>query len=1016
MDENNDNDDLVNSTEENEIRLTNALNHNCKYYDIEEFKSKILGSQEDFSLLSLNVRSLNNKIIDLQDLVLTDTSHENFKFSCICLQEVWDINNINNLTIKGYHPPIFKGRENKRGGGLGIYLDKKLNYHVLDEFSVIEDFYESQVLKVFVGNKFKLIVNLYRVPNTRIELFIDKVNNLLLALKFLNSEEIIIAGDFNINLIRFNEHALTNDFLNTLISHSFLPLISLPSRITQTSANLIDNIFSNKQTNSFESGLIYSSISDHLPVFYLNVSKEKTHTKVEIMKRNMSKPNINIFKQSLIQNNWLPVLNDFNPNTAFSKFSSDIENNFEKCFPFERVRQNRRKNPLNAWMTKDLLKLRKTKEQLFKSKIKNRTEDAKIKFNESCRIYKASVREAKRQYYDNIFNAYSKDMKKTWETINTLIKKGKKTHSIPNLFQDENKNYATFSEITEGFNSFFVNVGPRLANEIPNCGKHFQDYMGDPSDQHFVFQNITEELIYQTLAKLQPKKSSSHDNISTKLLIEIMPCIIFPIIHLFNLSLKTGFIPADYKRAKVIPIFKAGETNRFDNYRPISLLNAFSKLLEKIVACQMMKYLNKFNILYEHQYGFRSGRNTSQPLIQLMNKIFQGLNSQTSEYTLGVFIDLKKAFDTCDISILIRKLEHYGFRGISNKWFFSYLNGRTQYVEINGVKSTLKDITHGVPQGSVLGPILFLLYINDLPNATSLFSSLFADDTIFVNTNKDLKILESSTNKELQKAQLWFQANKLSLNVSKTKYMIFRTNRMQNIDPDFSIKIGNQNVERIGNNCSTKSFKFVGVHLDEYLTWEHHINHVINKVSSANYALNQLKKILPINIRKTIYNSLVKPHLEYSIITWGHSKCDGLNRLKIKQKQAVRNVAKASYNSHVNPILGNLGILNFEDTLKSRTAEFIKCLFLDKLPPTFKQIFKPMTSERVVKLSIQMPKLRALENFPNITFPKVWNNLDLSIRLSNSCKSLKTSIKNNSLNCYKLFNCNKNKCYVCKKS
>lgn len=1000
----------------NSIKINN-IEHSCKYYDTLDFKTKIDGCKEKFSVLSLNIRSLHSKINDLKELILEDACNMNFNFSVVILQEVWNIKNINTLGIDGYHPIVEKGRERRQGGGLGMFIREGFKYETLHEFSQIGDVFESLVIKIFTNqSKFKIIVNLYRIPNTRIESFIEGINNLLLALKPLNSEEIILAGDFNINLIKFNDHDLTNDFLNTLISHSFLPLITMPTRITQTSATLIDNIFSNRQTNSFESGLIYSSISDHLPVFYLGVEIQNANVKIDVKKRNMSKTNIDLFKQKLLQNDWLPILNDFNPENAFSKFSTEIEKNFEKCFPFKDFKQDKRKTPLNEWMNRDLLELRKNKEKLFKCKIKNRTLESKNKFIESSRIYKAAVRDAKRNYYSNKFNEYSKDMKKTWETINTLIKKGKKTHSLPSLFQDSNRDYTTSSDIAEGFNSFFTNVGPRLANEIPHCEKHFQDYMGEPTDQLFVFQNITEDLIYQTLSKLQPKKSSSHDNISTKLLIEIMPCIIFPIIHLFNLSLKTGYIPNDYKRAKVIPIFKAGETNRFDNYRPISLLNAFSKLLEKIVACQMMKYLNKFKLLYEHQYGFRSGRNTSQPLIQLINKIYQGLNKQTSEYTLGVFIDLKKAFDTCNINILLRKLNHYGFQGISNKWFSSYLNGRTQYVEINGTKSGLMDITHGVPQGSVLGPILFLLYINDLPKATSLFSSLFADDTIFVNTNKDLNILQETTNQELEKAKQWFQANKLSLNVSKTKFMVFRTNKMQNVDQDFLIKIGDQSVERIGNDCNTKSFKFVGVHLDEYLTWEKHVNHVINKVSSANFALNQLKKILPLNIRKTIYNSLVKPHIEYSIITWGNANCEGIKRLKTKQKQAIRNVANVSYNAHVDPLLNNLDILNFDDTLKLCTAEFLKLLFLDKLPDSFKQIFKPMSSERVVKLTIQAPKCKSLEKFPNVMFPKIWNNFNSSIRLSNSCKAVKKAIKNDALNQYKLFRCNKNKCYVCNRS
>jgi len=239
---------------------------------------------------------------------------------------------------------------------------------------------------------------------------------------------------------------------------------------------------------------------------------------------------------------------------------------------------------------------------------------------------------------------------------------------------------------------------------------------------------------------------------------------------------------------------------------------------------------------------------------------------------------------------------------------------------------------------------------------------------------------------------------------------------MQNVDQDFSIKIGDQEVERIGNDCNIKSFKFVGVHLDEYITWDKHVNHVINKVSSANFALNQLKKILPLNIRKTIYNSLVKPHIEYSIITWGNANCEGMKRLKTKQKQAIRNVANVSYNSHVDPLLNNLEILNFDDTLKVCTAEFIKLLFLDKLPISFKQIFKPMSSDRVVKLSIQAPKLKALEKFPNVMFPRIWNNLNSNIRLSNSCKAVKRSIRDNSLNQYKMFSCNKNKCYVCNRS
>ena len=665
-------------------------------------------------------------------------------------------------------------------------------------------------------------------------------------------------------------------------------------------------------------------------------------------------------------------------------------------------------------MSPALLNLRKKKEMLLRQKFKDKTVDSNRKFVIANNIYKSAVRKAKKEYYFSKFNEFSSNMKKTWSTINQLINKNKKTHSIPNLFTDDNRSYENFQDICEGFNNFFINVGPSLADEIPFCENDFNDYLGVPVNENFVFQKITPQIIFSTLNKLKPKLSCGPDNISTKLLKEIMPSIIDPVVHLFNLSFKHGFVPNNYKCAKILPIFKSGRNNSFDNYRPISILNAFSKLLEKIVACQMFKYLNKFNILYKHQSGFRPKHNTTQPLIQLLNKIYQGLDSQTPEYTLGCFIDLKKAFDTCNVQILLTKLNHYGFKGLSNKWFHSYLNNRSQYVEINGVKSSIQNITHGVPQGSVLGPILFLLYINDLPNAIDIFSSLFADDTIFAHSDSNLKRLEERVNIELEKAKLWFQANKLSLNVAKTKFMVFRTKQMQCVQDSLVIKIGGEKIERIGNDCNIKSFKFVGVHLDEFITWEHHINSVINKVSSANFVLNQLKKFVPTKIRKSIYNSLVKSHLEFSIITWGNAKCEGMNRLLLKQKQSVRYVANAKYNAHVDPLLEKLDLLKLEDIMTVNIGSFVKSFLAGQMPDSFNNIFEPMLSNRVMKLKVPLPKHKALETFPNVCFVKIWNNLDTAIRCAETKNSTKNLIKKKALDKYKSFNCNKQKCFVCK--
>ena len=214
-------------------------------------------------------------------------------------------------------------------------------------------------------------------------------------------------------------------------------------------------------------------------------------------------------------------------------------------------------------------------------------------------------------------------------------------------------------------------------------------------------------------------------------------------------------------------------------------------------------------------------------------------------------------------------MEHYGFRGTSKLWFQNYLNDRVQYVTINGVDSSLKKMTCGVPQGSVLGPLLFLLYINDLPNATQFLSLLFADDTTFQMSSNNLPHLFSVANTELSKAAVWFQANKLTLNVSKTKFILFRPKSIKVDFSDLKIFIANEEIERIGEDCRKKFFKFVIIYLDEHFTWSYHINHVGNKVASGSYAISTAKHFLNRKLRLTLYNSFFRSYCDYGVLAWG---------------------------------------------------------------------------------------------------------------------------------------------------
>ena len=818
-------------------------------------------------IIHQNIRSIKKNL----NLFISTLALTSLEFDILVLTECW-------LKVAGPLPKIdgyttfSTSNHTSQNDGVVIYAKSLLNVKVSEPH-----FLDGNCLVCHVGNELCLI-SLYRSPSYKnIDNFLDSLYNLVHPLP--PDISIALIGDMNIDIKANNVDRLSDQYLTHTAALGLLPTHSIPTRQN----NCLDHILLRTKLMALTM-VIDSPVTDHLPVLLcLGVGKPK-HTPPKYSNKIDFTSILDTFEKT----NFTEVLECSDANKATDMFISTVSSVIKRNTRQTRV--PKRQRIIKPWITPGLLRCIRNRDKMHKEFKKNPDNTIlKITYQRYRNFCNLLLRKLKREYDRNELVKAKGNSKATWNAIKTITHTRHDKQPAHQLLKLEDDPTASANKV----NRYFVNIGKTLASQITPSYNIPGSENSTSQPNSLVILEVSHADVENIIMSLRGDCAVGWDGVSSKIIKMCKNTLIPPITHICNLSINTGTFPRAFKKALVHPIHKDGNRDVVSNYRPISVLTTLSKILERILNNNLVNFFRKYNTIAPNQYGFRPGISTEDAIASLTDQITKKIDSRIKCF--AIFLDLSKAFDTVSIPILIRKMESAGIRGNALNIFKDFLTDRRQCVKIDSVISSEETICYGVPQGSIISPSLFQLYVNDLCNLKLQHCDTFmyADDTVLLAYGADWKVAKLNAEASLRTVMSWLSSNLLTLNISKTKAIAFR------ITAKSAPRVADSTLTAHVCQDSTSSCtcpplnlvsntKYLGVYIDERLDWHMHLGILKTRVRRLIYIFKNLRDVADIDTMRLVYLALCQSILSYCIPIWGGTDKSAMLSLERAQRALLK--------------------------------------------------------------------------------------------------------------------------------